>query len=85
MSRACGGCKPFLLYGSQPESGQETLGCCSNSVEETSMSDDSTALIAQLREALTQQRYNLVAIGNYCRSADYFLRHLAARGIALEA
>jgi hypothetical protein len=49
------------------------------------MSDDSTALIAQLREALAQQRYNLVAIGNYCRSADYFLRHLAARGIALEA
>jgi integrase/recombinase XerD len=47
------------------------------------MSHDSSALITQLREALTQQRYNPVVIGNHCRNADYFLRHLAQRRIAL--
>jgi len=46
---------------------------------------DSSALLAQLREALTQTRYNPVAIGNYCRNADKFLCHLAQRKIALEA
>lgn len=49
------------------------------------MSHDSSALIVLLREALTQQRYNPVVIGNHCRNADYFLRHLAQRRIALEA
>jgi integrase/recombinase XerD len=49
------------------------------------MSHDSSALLAQLREALTQTRYNPVAVGNYCRNADKFLCHLAQRKIALEA
>ena len=49
------------------------------------MTHDHSALIAQFREALTQQRYNPVAVYNYCRNADYFLRYLAERKIALEA
>jgi integrase/recombinase XerD len=49
------------------------------------MSPESSVLVAQLRQALTQQRYNPVVIGNYCRNADYFLSYLAAREIALEA
>ncbi|HCR1860405.1 TPA: hypothetical protein ONC33_004428 [Enterobacter kobei] len=32
-----------------------------------------------------QQRYNRVAVHNYCRNAEYFLLHLSARRIALEA
>ena len=48
------------------------------------MSPDPSVLIAQLREALTQQRYNPVVIGNYCRNADYFLSYLTTREIALE-
>jgi site-specific recombinase XerD len=48
------------------------------------MSPDPSVLVAQLREALTQQRYNPVVIGNYCRNADYFLSYLATREIALE-
>lgn len=43
------------------------------------------ALVSQLREALTQQRYNPVVVHNYCRNADHFLSYLAAQGIALEA
>jgi hypothetical protein len=61
-----------------------TFGCCSNSAEEIFMSPDPSVLVAQLREALTQQRYNPVVIGNYCRNADYFLSYLATREIALE-
>jgi integrase/recombinase XerD len=49
------------------------------------MSHDHSALIAQFREALTQQRYSPVVIHNYCRNADYFLRYLAEREIAVEA
>ena len=49
------------------------------------MSHDHSVLIAQFREALTQQRYNPAAVHNYCRNADYFLRDLAERKIALEA
>lgn len=42
-------------------------------------------LLAELKDVLTRQRYNRVAIHNYCRNADYFLAYLAARKIALEA
>ena len=49
------------------------------------MPHDHRALIGQLRELLTQQRYNAVAIQNYCRSADHFLNFLAQRKIAVEA
>jgi len=49
------------------------------------MSHDHRDLIEQFREALTQQRYNPVAVHNYCRNADYFLHYLAERKIALEA
>ncbi|MGW1419864.1 site-specific integrase [Bradyrhizobium manausense] len=42
-------------------------------------------LVAELNDALTRQRYNRVAVHNYCRNADYFLAYLAARKIALEA
>lgn len=42
-------------------------------------------LLAKLKDVLTRQRYNRVAIHNYCRNADYFLAYLAARKIALEA
>jgi integrase/recombinase XerD len=49
------------------------------------MSHETGTLIAELKESLTQQRYNRVAIHNYCRNADYFLQHLSERGIALEA
>ncbi len=49
------------------------------------MPHDHRALIGQLRELLTQQRYNAVAIQNYCRSADQFLNFLAQRQIAVDA
>ena len=49
------------------------------------MPHDHSALIAQFRETLTQQRYNPVVVHNYCRNANYFLRYLAERKIALEA
>jgi integrase/recombinase XerD len=49
------------------------------------MSYDDYALVAQFRETLTQQRYNQVAVHNYCRNADYFLCYLAEWKIALEA
>ena len=42
-------------------------------------------LLAELKDVLTRQRYNRVAIHNYCRNADYFLAYLAARKVALEA
>lgn len=42
-------------------------------------------LVAELRDALTRQRYNRVAVHNYCRNADYFLAYLTVREIALEA
>jgi hypothetical protein len=41
-------------------------------------------LVAELNDALTRQRYNRVAVHNYCRNADYFLAYLTARAIALE-
>ena len=49
------------------------------------MSHEHCTLVAELRDALTRQRYNRVVIHNYCRNADYFLSHLAARKIALES
>lgn len=49
------------------------------------MSHEYGALVSRFREALTQQRYNPVAVHNYCRNADYFLHYLAERKIALEA
>jgi integrase/recombinase XerD len=49
------------------------------------MSHDHSTLIAQFRKALTQQRYNPVAVDNYCRHADHFRRYLAERKIGLEA
>ena len=42
-------------------------------------------LVAELKDDLTRQRYNRVAVHNYCRNAGYFLAYLAARKIALEA
>lgn len=44
-----------------------------------------SALVAELKDALTRQRYNRVALHNYCRNAGYFLAYLEARKIALEA
>jgi integrase/recombinase XerD len=41
-------------------------------------------LVAELNDELTRQRYNRVAVNNYCRNADYFLAYLTARAIALE-
>lgn len=49
------------------------------------MSDTSTALIADLREALSRQRYNPTVVSNYCLYAAQFLAYLDERGIALEA
>src|SRR6516164_565970 len=49
------------------------------------MLHDHSALIAQFRELLTQQRYNAVVVHNYCRSAGYFLHYLAQREIGVEA
>jgi integrase/recombinase XerD len=49
------------------------------------MPSDHSALIAQLRELLTQQRYNAVVVHSYCRNADHFLHFLAQRKIAVEA
>lgn len=44
-----------------------------------------SALVSELKDALTRQRYNRVAVHNYCRNADYFLAYLTVREIALEA
>lgn len=49
------------------------------------MFHETSHLIAELKTSLTQQRFNRVAIHNYCRNAEYFLQHLSERGIALEA
>lgn len=49
------------------------------------MPHDHSALIAQLRELLTQQRYNAVVVHNHCRNANHFLHFLAQRKIAVEA
>jgi integrase/recombinase XerD len=49
------------------------------------MSHGYGTLVAELKDALTRQRYNRVAIHNYCRNAGYFLAYLAARKIAFEA
>jgi site-specific recombinase XerD len=43
------------------------------------------SIVAELKDALTRQRYNRVAVHNYCRNAGYFLAYLAARKVALEA
>ena len=48
------------------------------------MPHDHSALIAQLRESLTQQRYNAAVVHNYCRNADYFLQYLVQQKIAVE-
>lgn len=44
-----------------------------------------SALVSELRDALTRLRYNRVAVHNYCRNADHFLAYLTVREIALEA
>lgn len=49
------------------------------------MPHDHSALITQLRESLTRQRYSRVVVHNYCRNARHFLHYLAERNIALEA
>lgn len=49
------------------------------------MSHDHSALIAQLRESLTEQRYNAMVVHNYCQNAESFLHYLGQRKIALEA
>lgn len=49
------------------------------------MPQDLSTLVTELKMSLTQQRFNLVAIHNYCRNAEYFLQHLSERGISLEA
>ena len=43
------------------------------------------ALVAELRDTLTRQRYNRVVVHNYCRNADCFLSYLAGREVELEA
>lgn len=49
------------------------------------MPHEYSALVAELRGALTRQRYNRVVVDNYCRNADCFLSYLAGRGIELAA
>jgi site-specific recombinase XerD len=49
------------------------------------MSHDHCALVSQLRETLTQQRYSAVVVHNYCVNADVFLSYLEMRNITLEA
>jgi integrase/recombinase XerD len=49
------------------------------------MPNERSVLIDQLRELLTQQRYNSVVIHNQCRSAEHFLEYLARRSIAVDA
>lgn len=48
------------------------------------MSHDRFALVSQLREFLTHQRYNPVAVYNRCRSAEHFLEYLSQRDIPVE-
>ena len=48
------------------------------------MSHDHSALIGQLRELLTHQRFSPVVIRNYCRSAEYFLEYLSRLGVPVE-
>ena len=36
------------------------------------MSHDHSALIAQLRESLTEQRYNAMVVHDYCQNAEAF-------------
>src|SRR5258708_39286445 len=48
------------------------------------MPHDRSALIDQLRELLTEQRYDSVVIHNYCRSARHFLAYLARRETAVD-
>src|SRR6185437_379769 len=48
------------------------------------MPHDRGALIDQLRELLTEQRYDSVVIHNYCRSARHFLAYLARRETAVD-
>lgn len=49
------------------------------------MSQELSPLVAELKESLTQQRYNRVAVHNYCRNAGYFLQHLSQQDVALDA
>src|ERR1700680_3344312 len=48
------------------------------------MSHDHTALVNQLRELLTHQRFNPVVVHNYCRSTEYFIEYLSQRGLSVE-
>lgn len=48
------------------------------------MSHDHSALIAQFRKFLIQQRYNAMVVHNYCCNADDFLDYLDRRKISIE-
>src|SRR5271166_4103621 len=48
------------------------------------MSHDRFALVSQLREFLTHQRYDPVAVYNRCRSAEHFLEYLSQRDNPVE-
>jgi integrase/recombinase XerD len=48
------------------------------------MSYDRCALVSQLRELLTHQRYKPVTVYNRCLSAGHFLKHLSQRNIPVE-
>ena len=48
------------------------------------MSHDHSALIGQLRELLTHQRFSPVVNHNYCRSAEYFLEYLSRLEVPVE-
>ena len=48
------------------------------------MSHIQNALVAQLREVLTRQRFNPVLVHNYCCNAAHFLEYLARRKVTLD-
>jgi len=48
------------------------------------MTDVFDAMVHQLRNALSQQRYHPVVVHNYCRNAAFFLDYLKERKLALE-
>lgn len=49
------------------------------------MAKTSTTPVAELREALIRQRYNLTVVQNYCLYAGQFVAYLQERDIALDA
>jgi integrase/recombinase XerD len=65
--------------------GMRSLAVAQNTAEEIFMSQERNSLVADLKASLARQRFNPVAVYNYCRNAEYFLQHLCEQGIALEA